>query len=488
MKRTLFFIVLQSLILFISSSTSQTIKEHLQKLQRSDALKHGQWSVYAEYTDTGEEILSFNSDLSLAPASGLKVFTSSCALHYLKEEFKFETKLYYKGKINDDGTLHGDIYIVGGGDPTLGSSSVGGSLSLDSLMKVWVNAVKTLGIKKVEGSVIADDLLFDRNPLPDFYPWVDIGNYYGASTSALTINENLYYLYFKPGAKEGEPAEVIRTEPEIPGLTFMNDIKTGKAGSGDNGYIYCAPGLFTAALRGTIPAGVKEFSIKGSIPDPSVFAAQYFAKNLEQSGIVVTKSSFKITEQKSYDKSKLIFITQSPPLKDIIYILNKRSNNLFAEQLIKMLGYHQKGEGSTEKGLQVIKTFLEELGIQTGGLRLFDGSGLSHTNTITTKMMGKLLSKISHSRFFDSFYNSLGIAGDKEDISFYKSFGENSPAAKNARIKSGFITGVRSHSGYVYSKSGRLIAFSMIANRFSGSSLEITKIHESLLIKLAELK
>jgi D-alanyl-D-alanine carboxypeptidase/D-alanyl-D-alanine-endopeptidase (penicillin-binding protein 4) len=481
-------IIIHTLILFVSSSPSQTISNHVQKLMQSDALKHGQWSVYAEFTDTGEKIVSLNPDLSMVPASGLKVFTSSCALKYLGEDFKFDTKIYYDGKISNDGTLNGNIYIAGGGDPTLGSSAVKGSLSLDSLMKVWVNAVKAFGIKTVEGAVIADDLLFDRNLLPDYYPWIDIGNYYGASTSALTINENLYYLYFKPGTKDREPAEVLRTEPEIPGLSFINNMKTGNAGSGDNGYIYCAPGLFIATLRGTIPAGVKEFSIKGSIPDPPLFAAQHFAKNLEQNGIAVTKGSLKIAEQKTYDKSKLIFTTQSPPLKDIIYILNKRSNNLFAEQLVKMLGYVRKGKGSTEEGLQVIKAFLEENNIQTEGLKLFDGSGLSHTNTITAKMMVKLLTKISQSSFFNSFYHSLGIAGDKEDISFYKSFGANSAAAKNARIKSGLITGARSHSGYVRNKSGRLIAFSMIANKFSGSSSQITKIHESLLIKLAETK
>ncbi|RPI67905.1 MAG: hypothetical protein EHM47_15180, partial [Ignavibacteriales bacterium] len=199
---------------------AQAINEIVSSIKSSEEFKNASWGIYAEFTDNGEVIINFDGYKSLAPASGLKIFTSSAALNYLGEDFRFTTDLYVKGNVSNEGTLDGDLIIRGGGDPTLGSVIVKGSLPLDTLMQVWSEAVKAAGIKKIDGSVISDDFLFDRVPLPDYYPWIDMGNYYGAGTSALTIHDNLYFLYFKPG-NPGEPAEILRTYPVIPKLSFI---------------------------------------------------------------------------------------------------------------------------------------------------------------------------------------------------------------------------------------------------------------------------
>jgi serine-type D-Ala-D-Ala carboxypeptidase/endopeptidase (penicillin-binding protein 4) len=471
-----------------SNHADKSITRRLNEFKKSKDLKNAEWSVYAEYVKSGRVIVSFNSNESLAPASGLKVFTTSASLFYLGENYKFITKLYYDGSITNDSTLNGNIYIVGDGDPTLGSSNVNGSLSLDSLMITWVNDIRNVGIKKIDGKIIADNLLFDNQTVPDYWIYEDIGNYYGAGPNALTINDNLYYLFFKPGAHAGDPAQVLRMEPVIPGLNFTNYMKTGPASSGDNGYIYDSPEQFNATLRGTVPAGVPEFYIKGSIPDPPLFAAQYLTSSLEKNGIEVSWQPEKLKSKKLYNEKKLITVTISPPLKDIVFFINKRSDNLYAEQLLKTIGLKIMGESSTQKGTEAVIKFLKENDLPTDGIELFDGSGLSRTDMITSECMVKLLSFIAKQKFFENFYNSLGIAGDPNDIGYFKNYGVNTILANNARIKDGLLTNVRSHSGYLKDRAGRLIAFSMIANNFSCRTSDINKIHEKVLLLLANLK
>jgi len=163
--------------------------------------------------------------------------------------------------------LNGNIYIVGSGDPTLGSSDFMDSLSLDKLMNNWVEAIKKVGIKKINGGVISDNLLFEEQAIPDDWVWTDIGNYYGTGTNSLCINDNLYFLYFKPNEKVGGKAKVIKTEPKIKNLKFTNYMKTGERGSGDNGYIFCAPKQYNAILRGTNPTrSNKSFQSKVQFP------------------------------------------------------------------------------------------------------------------------------------------------------------------------------------------------------------------------------
>lgn len=471
-----------SIITQTNQSISKIIKEHSQK----KLLKHSSWGLYARYLDNGKEIISHNADLSLAPASGLKIFTSSAALNYLGEDFQFVTELYYDGELIAN-ELNGNIYIAGGGDPTLGSDLVKGSLPLDSVINKIVSRIKKLGINKINGSVVADNLLYDPQPIPDHWEYIDIGNYYGASSSALTINDNLYYLYFKPAKKVGDLAEILRIEPGIPNLVFQNYMRTGEKSSGDNGYIYCAPGQFNADLRGTIPAGVEEFSIKGSIPDPPLFAVQYLTGKLNEAGIKVNGEPKKLTSKIEYEKSKLILQILSPPLKEIVYVVNKRSNNLYTELLLKAIAYHKFGVGNTGKGIELIEQFLKSSGINTDGLSLVDGCGLSRANMITPGMMVELLSFNTKRNYFNAFYNSLALVGDPEDIGFFSNMGRGTGIEKNAKIKSGVIFGVRSYSGYLKDRKGRTIVFSFIANNFNGSGSSVSNIHKELMIELAKL-
>jgi D-alanyl-D-alanine carboxypeptidase/D-alanyl-D-alanine-endopeptidase (penicillin-binding protein 4) len=265
-------------------------------------------------------------------------------------------------------------------------------------------------------------------------------------------------------------------------------MKTGPAGSGDNGYVYSAPLQFESALRGTVPAGPDEFSIKGSIPDPALFAAQYLTKSLNDHFIRVIGEPGKVTEPREYNETNVVFVSVSPPVKDIVYVLNKTSNNVYAELLLKAISFKKTGRGSTVDGVKHIERFLNDNLINTDGLTLYDGSGLSRSNMVTAGIMVELLMKNVESNYFDSFYRSLAVVGDPEDMGYFRNTGIGTAIEKKAWIKSGVILGVRSYSGYIQNKSGRAIVFSFIANNYDGSGSEVNRIHRELMIKLAELK
>ncbi len=486
MKKIFFFL----LSILCSASTGQdltSLNYLISKYQKSELFKNSLWAIHAKYLDSGKIIVDQNSSISVAPASNMKLLTSSAALDILGEDHKFITRIYYDGTIDKHGTLNGNVYLVGGGDPTLGYDLVEGSVPLDALMESWVKAFKKIGIKKVKGNIFADDLLYDKKTIPDNWSWIDIGNYYGTGANALTINNNLYFLYFKPSSKVGGTAEVLRTEPIIDGLEFTNYMKTGKKGSGDNGYIYCAPLQFNATLRGTIPSGVDEFSIKGSIPDPPLFAVQKLKMSFSEKGINVEGTAQKLKNKISYDNSKMITETHSPSLKDIIYIVNKRSDNLYTEMLFKAIGLASEGSGTIESGEKAVKQFLKQNSINSDGLMMYDGCGLSRSDAVTAKMITDLLEIVTKKEYYNPFFNSLAVVGDPNDIGFFKSMGRGTEIEKNAHIKSGTISGVRAYSGYLKDKKGRTIVFSLIANNFNGEGSDVSYVHKKIMIELAKL-
>lgn len=479
--------ILLFILLAITLSHSQSIKSLVHKYQKRDILKNASWSVYAQYVDEKEPIIDQNGSRALVPASGLKLFTTAAALDILGSDFQFKTYLYYKGVIKD-GVLNGDVFIVGGGDPTLGSERVEGSMPLADVMQAWRLALVKKGIKAINGSVQAVTDLYDEQAVPGYWFWTDIGNYYGAGSYALNMYDNLYYLYFKPASKVGEIAKVLRTKPKIEGLTFNNYMKTGKKGSGDNGYIFLAPKQYLATLRGTIPAGKREFDIKGAMPDPPLFAAQHLTKYLKKSGIKVKEKASVTRKNLNLKPQNRLHTITSPKLSAIVTYVNKRSFNLYSEGIGKMAGFKLFGSGSNKNARKAIDAFLERQDVYPEGLDLYDVCGLSASNTISAKLMSQMLLAMAKHKEFKTFYNSMAVAGDPKDIGFFKRFGAGTAIEKNARIKSGLINKVRSHSGYVNDKNGRLIAFSFIANNFDGRVKEINNIHKKLLIALAKMK
>ncbi|HDR04038.1 MAG TPA: D-alanyl-D-alanine carboxypeptidase/D-alanyl-D-alanine-endopeptidase [Candidatus Marinimicrobia bacterium] len=449
-----------------------------------DILKHSQFGFYARYCDESKALLAIGEENSLAPASVLKVVTTAAAIHFLGADFTYNTPLGINGTIDKKGILKGNLVITGSGDPTLGSEFQPQAFSLQEILKMWEKAIRDAGIKKIDGDIILDISLFEEQDVPDYWPWVDIGNYYGAGPQAIIMHDNLYHLVMQPGKKPGDPVTVLRTEPEVPGLTFDNHIYTGPKGSGDNGYIYAGPRQYNAVLRGTIPAGVPEFSIKGAIPEPPLLLGKMLETHLNSTEIQ-HKGKVRVSES-AVKTNKTLHTLESQPLAAILLPINRRSVNLFAEAALKRTGAEIYGKGSTDNGLKAIDKLFDELKISREGLKLFDGSGLSPVNMISAKNVTDLLAAMKNHPEFAAYYNSFSIAGDELSGGFVSRVGKGTILQNNARIKTGTVRGVRSYTGYLTNKSGREIVFTFIVNNYHCSVSQINQLYENILLELAK--
>jgi D-alanyl-D-alanine carboxypeptidase/D-alanyl-D-alanine-endopeptidase (penicillin-binding protein 4) len=485
MYKTIIFSLIIFLTTLLTASDLATVKAVAESVSRHEKLKNGLWSIYAVEAESGKILLDINSHISLVPASNIKLITSAASLDILGVNSQLHTYLEYDGRIESSGRLMGNLYLRGEGDPTLASPEMADVIPLDSLFQVWIAAVHGAGIKEILGDVIADISYFDDRYLPDDWNWGDMGNYYGPVTSSICVNENSYKLYLQSPKKKYVRAEVLYTDPEIPGLTFTNFIVTGNVRSGSQAYIYGAPEQNVRFLHGYIPSGRSSFYIEGSIPDPALFAINRLCKELVNSGVTVRGEALKKRYWQKTSRSNLMTVT-SPTLEKIVFRLNKKSNNLYAEQLLKILGKKQKDIGSINEGIKTVEEWLDKKGVSTQGLFLQDGSGLARSNGCTTDIFVQLLRVMQSSSGFAAFFNSLPVAGDAEDEGSLKSMCAGTIAAGKVYLKSGLMNRVRSHSGYLYTLSGKLICFSIIANNFTGSYRSIDVLHEKIIVALAE--
>lgn len=467
----------------VSFAQNAALEEKFRLLNDTPAVKGSQWAVYMADTATGQVLLAKNSAQRLIPASTLKLFVTAAALSKLGPEHRFRTRIYADGKISG-GTLRGNIVILGGGDPVLGSTVIRNSTPAASIIDSWADSIAKAGIRSVTGGVKADALLYGELPVPGSWPYEDLGNYYAAESSALSINDNQYRLCFRPGRKEGDAAEVLRTEPAVKGLSFKNFMKTGPAGSGDNGYIYRAPGQYEAELRGTIPLGPKEFCIKGSLPEPALFTARLLEAALAKRGVKLGKTAALETKSRPYRSHALLAETLSHPVRDIVFITNKRSFNFYAEMLLRALS---SGDGSEASGLAAVRDFLKQAGVPQDGVKLADACGLSKNNLVSAEALGRLMTHMRKSAVSADFERSLPVPGDEDTTGHIKRFCCGTAAEGKVKLKSGSLNGVRSYAGYLRTASGKTLAFAFIINNYQASGDAIDKLHEELAETAARL-
>jgi serine-type D-Ala-D-Ala carboxypeptidase/endopeptidase (penicillin-binding protein 4) len=450
------------LCLFFLNSFSQTIAQRLEKayslFENDPQLKYASASLTVLNGHNGEVIFSANGNTGLAPASTFKTATSAAAYHLLGPEYTWKTTLGYSGSISADGTLHGDLILTGSGDPTLGSWRFSATKS-EVLMQKWVQSIRDAGIKKVTGRLIADDTLFGSQSLPSGWIWQDIGNYYGAGSSALSWKENQFDLVFKPGAKTGEPATLSRTQPPMTYLKIVNEVKTGKTGSGDNVYAYSAPYSNLIYLRGTYGIDLKKV-ISASVPDPAFELAYRLQDTLQRIRVdfalpPLTGRQLLVEKQAYQPVQKILSVHTSPPLSQVIYWFNQKSINLYGEHLLKTIALQKGKEAETTAGVDVLKEFWhDEVGIDEASMNVFDGSGLSPGNRISTLTMASILQSSIKQPWFSSYFDSF-------------------PVYNSMKMKSGSINDVLAYAGYQTNALGKSYVFSIIVNNYSGSGSEI---------------
>lgn len=451
------------------AASQQNFETTLQKLLEKPEYKHASVGIHVVDLSDGKGLIGFNSDKLLIPASTMKLVTSASALKILGPEYRFQTKIGYTGDIID-GNLNGDLVIVGGGDPALGSEYFMDHYFHPHFLDRWAQQIKSAGIKNVEGDLILDLSVYDTERIPSTWIWEDMGNYYGAGPSALTVYDNLFRITFQSPRLPGLPTKITAIYPKVPGIEFQNKVISSNVNR-DRAYVFGSPIDGKRIIRGTIPKNRSAFTIKASNPSPEFLLAEDFLTHLNRNGIFI--SGIVSTENYKNEQIENIYVQESPPLDEIIRVLNVESVNLFAEHLVKQIAAEMDGKGNRGVGLQFINDFYHQVGLDTLQLIMEDGSGLSHFNVATPQFFTGLLIFMNSS---DEFKNSLPAAGEGTLYSFNSS---DFPG-KTLMAKSGSMTRVRCYSGYLITNQGKQLAFSIMFNHFEGG-------HAKLINEIAQL-
>jgi D-alanyl-D-alanine carboxypeptidase/D-alanyl-D-alanine-endopeptidase (penicillin-binding protein 4) len=486
-RRILFFFLLG---LFVNTvlAAQTSLQASIDEWVADDYFTHTSVGIAVADATTGELLAGHDSERSLIPASNLKLLTTASALKILGPDYQFETQLAYDGYVDAEGVLSGNLYLVGSGDPSLGSPDMEGTPGLEALLERFSLAVQQAGIRQITGRVITDERAFSSAANGSHWQWLDMGNYYGCGAFGLNLHDNLYYLRFQQRSQLGAVPPVANISPDIPGLQFANEVKSAGRGSGDNAYIYGAPYTYQRHLRGTIPVGSGSFTIKGAIPDPPLFAAQQLQRTLESVGILCLRPP--ATARSLGDalpalgEPKVLYTHKSPRLQHIADRTNMESVNLYAEALLRAIGRKANGEGSAEAGLEAIKTYWEGRGLDLGGVLLYDGSGMAPRNVLPPAFFCDLLSAMYQDEDIQQvFWESLPLAGRSGSL---KNSLKGTAAEGKLRAKSGSLEQVRAYSGYVTSRSGRVLAFSVLLNNYQGSGGDARRKLLAIMARLAE--
>lgn len=464
---------LLSLLLHISLSAQSPLQQFID----NPALKHASVGVHVIDLSTGKTIVSHDSEKSLTPASIAKIITTATSLEVLGEDYRYETK------VGLDVNIPYRINVLGSGDPTLGSSAFGTNPSA-FFLNVLSAANRELDVDK-EYEIIVVDNLFGYDGVSPEWTWIDLGNYYAPGSYGVSIYDNTYKMYLDSKKPNATP-NILRTEPYMHDLRFTNLLTLNTTGS-DNAYIYGAPFSNYREVRGNIPAGRESFIIKGDIPNPGLLLGQTLADYLASSGINVTnirttRDDYLDHNKKDYPIIESLHTQLSPPLKEIIREINVKSNNHYAEHLIRTIGtVNGPNEDALQSGIDFVNKFWNQKGVSTTSMSIYDGSGLAPKNAFSSQFLTDILVYMyGNSKYSKSFIDSLPKAGREGTL---KNFLKGSKYDGKIIAKSGSIGGVHCYSGYLLD-GNKKYAFTVMVNKFNGTRPQVRSAIEKFLLSL----
>lgn len=458
---------------FCSLSAQQATRSGLDVFLNQKAIKHASVGICIKDID-GREILAYNSEKSLTPASTLKLVTTASALEMLGADFSFNTKLIW-----DEANKR--LIVSGEGDPTLGSEYMANK----DFIKEWTNAICN-NVDKQKIDILIDDSYYGYAGLSRKWIREDIGNYFASGSYGISVYDNTYRILINTERNDTCPI-IIRTEPVMPFINFENELSTNQQNQ-DNGYILGEPFSNVRKLVGSIPANKKSFTIKGSIPDPGLYLGECLISPLSEAGYSVDlvqttrNHTDEIRNLNSIINGKVFYTYKSPALKDIIKVVNVRSNNHYTEHIIRAIGKNNKTvENYTDpldSGITSINNLWKEKGLDTDALFMYDGCGLAPSDAVSPRFLCDMLVYMqTKSRNADAFFNSLPKAGNEGTV---RNFMKNTTLKGSVYVKSGSIEKVRCYAGY-YVEGDRKLAFSIMVNNYNGPYITIVKAIEKLL-------
>jgi serine-type D-Ala-D-Ala carboxypeptidase/endopeptidase (penicillin-binding protein 4) len=484
-----------------------TLRAELEQTFSAPAFARATWGVLIQSLDTSETIFALNPNKYMMPASNMKIVTLAAAAERLGWDFKFPTEIIANGGI-ESGVLHGDLIVVGHGDPSINGRDGTATRVFDS----WARQLRQLGITDIQGRIVGDDDAFDEEGLGAGWSWDYLGYGYAAPVGALEFNENIVQVALTPGAAPGEPV-TVELSPVGFGVNVVNRIVTGEAGTASDVELRRLPGKDVLELYGSMPAKGATVRRSASVDNPTLYFVRALRQSLIAGGIAVQGDAVDIDDLPTpLDRSagRPLLTHESPPLGELARVLMKVSQNLYAETLLKTLGTlpgpvvtttatrpgatPAAGDGvavppatpvrgTAEGGRRVVRDVLSLWGIPPESVIMYDGSGLARGNAVTPDVIVRLLRQMyitpKHSA---SFIQALPIGG--VDGSLEQRF-RSTVAAGNVRAKTGSIANVRALSGYVRTQDDELLVFSIIANNFNMPQSAVDAVTDRVVDRLA---
>ncbi|MEG0760111.1 D-alanyl-D-alanine carboxypeptidase/D-alanyl-D-alanine-endopeptidase [Chryseobacterium sp.] len=428
-------------------SPKELVDVNVNTLITDPVLKNATWGFVIYDPKTKKVISSYNENTPLVPASTTKLLTTETALNLLGENYRWMTQLEYSGTVDENGVLNGNIYIVGSGDPSLGTNKAG-AWSYKEIIADFTDALSRESIKKVNGDIIIQTALFKGNitRLPENVVWLENNNYYLPAGTTQQIN----------------PAN----EKLI--------VKKNNIVSNDKKYFYVSPYtnqmVYAEKYDGT---GV----LTTKLPDAPAYLANSFRTSLVKSGLPVTGKVQTKTTDALPEIRKTLSVYKSPTLADIVYYTNQRSDNSLAEALLKTVGYFKKGNQAPETGREVVTEHLRDMAFDVEGLSYIDGSGLSRNNKVTPIAQVKYLTSLMGTKYYQTYFNSLPIGGQTGTLK--RMFLETGNGQVFA--KTGTLNKVKTLAGYIKTNTGKTLVFSLLVNNYAGSVDMVKKRMEQLI-------
>lgn len=420
-------------------------------------LTDSQIGVTVADANTGEVLYDRGGAKRAIPGSNDKLTTTAAALEALGGDFTYNTEVL--GDRPTDGVVAGDLYLRGAGDPTL----------LESDYDRMAADLAGLGVSMIDGDLVADDTAFDTVRSGTEWGWSDLQYTYAAEVSALTVasgddyNAGSVRVFIKPGAAEGDPAQITMS----PANDYVEIVNNAITGTSNSVSVNRDPHDNVIRISGTVKAGSNGTYATRSVIEPTQLAADVFADSLEDAGITVN-GDLRFGEATPQGPETLAS-HRSMPLNELTGVVLKPSNASVAEALFKTLGYQATGKGTFASGKAAVYAAIEPYGVDTGPIRQVDGSGISRHNLLTTGMLTDLLVGVKDAAWFDTWYDALPIACKDGTIGGRMC---GTPAADNVRAKTGSMTSVSALSGYVTDADGRELVFSVLTNDYLYSTVK----------------
>lgn len=428
-------------------SPKEQIEFNINKMFTDPVLRNANWGFVVYDPKTEKIVTGYNETAPLIPASTTKLLTTETAFALLGTNYRWNTQLEYSGSIDAEGVLTGNLYIVGSGDPSLGGNR-GGASSYGQIVTQYLDAIKDKGIKKITGDIIIQTAIFKENKtdLPQNIVWLEQASYYlpvGTTKDVNPRNEKL--LISQSNNPFNQSKKYFYISPYSNKMVFADQ--------------------FDGAW------------ITTKVADPPAFLANKLRESLVKNKISVSgKVTPKIVDREP-EPREILSTYKSPTLAEIVNYTNQRSDNGYAEALLKSNGFQKLGDQTLESGRLAVTEHLKSIGFDVNGLNYMDGSGLSKAHTVTPISQAKFLAKMMKSPYYKEYFESLPIAGQSGTLKHM--FMVNS----NGQIfaKTGTLNGVKCLAGYIKTRNNRTLAFSLLINKFSGSVAQVKDRMEQLL-------